>query len=141
MTRRRRARVRNTERRVSELTVAPRAPIARNRSVLMTKLDGLVVGTDPRGGIVEEQTFLHPDFDFAVTFPEKWAIRNSAAYAEATPPDEGARIILELAGTGQDPMAAARAFFADDESGVEVEEAPVSRRVNGRRAAHRKRNV
>jgi predicted Zn-dependent protease len=48
-------------------------------AALKKRLDGIVFGDNPRHGFVRGNEFLHPDLQFAVTFPEGWQIQNMPA--------------------------------------------------------------
>lgn len=67
-----------------------------NQSGLLRRLDGLVVGDNPREGIVRGRDFLHPDLRFALTFPAGWEITNSAEQLVAKEPGENAYVLLDI---------------------------------------------
>jgi predicted Zn-dependent protease len=103
-------RVRDTRARASSLSVQPAAPIARDRSDFIKRLDGLLVGPDPAEGVFQEALFLHPGLDFALEFPPGWATVNSKQAVAAQSPGQDAVIALEVQGQAGDPGAAAQAF-------------------------------
>ena len=115
------------KKRAATLTSAARAPIALDRNDLLARLDGLVLGEDPSGGVVREQRFLHPDLDFTLVFTDGWKIVNLPHAVQAAPTDRRASMLLVLYGQGRDPMAAA-AHFAE-EAQVEYDEGPTALRV------------
>ena len=57
--------------------------IERNRDGYLEHIDGIVVGDNPKDGIVRGNAFLHPALRFALEFPEGWEVMNT--------PDAGGR--------------------------------------------------
>ena len=49
---------------------------ARNRDTYLEKINGLIVGDNPKDGIVRGNVFLHPMLRLGVEFPEGWEIAN-----------------------------------------------------------------
>jgi predicted Zn-dependent protease len=90
-------------------TKAVAAPIAGSRGAFLQRLEGLVVGDNPASGVFLGSLFVHPGFDVALEMPAKWKTINTAEAAGAVAPDGDAAVVLSLAGTGDDPVAAARA--------------------------------
>jgi predicted Zn-dependent protease len=48
----------------------------RNRDQFLNQVDGLIVGDDPKQGIVEGNQFLHPDLRLAFTAPQGYGMQN-----------------------------------------------------------------
>lgn len=88
--------------------------IAGDAEAYAQKLDGLPIGDDPAQGIFRGSRFLHPDLDFAVTFPDAWTLVNTARAVGAVAPRGEARIALEFAGQGDDAEAVARKYLAKE---------------------------
>jgi len=86
--------------------------VTRDRDDYLRRLDGLVVGEDPAEGSFENGRFLHPDLDFMLRVPDGWQFVNTPAALGAVSPDGRARVMLELAGEGEDPAVFAEAFVA-----------------------------
>jgi predicted Zn-dependent protease len=86
--------------------------ITHDRDDYLRRLDGLVVGEDPAEGVFEKGRFVHPDLGFVLRIPEGWRFVNSPAAVGALSPDGGARVVLELAGDGNDPTRFAEEFVA-----------------------------
>jgi predicted Zn-dependent protease len=86
----------------------PAAPIAGSRAALLGRLEGLVVGNNAANGLFVGRLFLHPDFDVALEMPEGWKTVNTAEAAGAVAPDEDAAVLLQVVGTGDDPVAGAQ---------------------------------
>jgi predicted Zn-dependent protease len=89
--------------------VAPGPPRPGGRVTLLSRLDGLVVGDNAAHGMFAGQLFLHADYDLAVEMPAGWNTANSPEVAGAMAPSETAAILLQVVGSGDDPVAGARA--------------------------------
>jgi predicted Zn-dependent protease len=88
----------------------PRAPafsVARDRADFLHRIDGIVVGPDPREGIFRDNLFLHPGLDFALGFPPGWSAQNGRSAVGAISPRQDALVVLEGQGPAGDPRAAA----------------------------------
>lgn len=59
---------------------------ARNRDAFLAAIDGMRYDDDPRQGIVDGQSFKHPDLKFAFTAPPGYAIANSPSMIAVTGP-------------------------------------------------------
>jgi len=90
-------RVARTRENARALVREPGRPVARDRADLLSHLEGLVVGEDPAQGIFEEQLFLHPQLDLAITFPKEWKTVNTPAAVGALSPSETALVSLRVA--------------------------------------------
>jgi len=99
----------STATRAQQLEWKRQPGVTRNREDYLRHLEGLVVGENPAEGVFENGRFLHPDLDFMLRVPDGWRFVNTPAALGAISPDGRARVMLELAGEGQDP-----AVFADD---------------------------
>src|SRR5690606_22230005 len=49
-----------------------------NRDTFLTRVDGLMYGDDPRQGIIEGHTFIHPDLRLTFTVPNGFYMVNGA---------------------------------------------------------------
>jgi predicted Zn-dependent protease len=116
-----------------KLEPAVRDPIAQGRSGFLRRIDGLGVGADPGEGIFVDGVFLHPDLDFRLRFPEDWRTQNARSYVAGGAPDGETFAVLEVAGEGTDPVAAARRFA--EERGVRLLEEPSPLRIGSLAAA------
>jgi len=112
---------------------APAEPIAANREALLDRIEGLLVGPNPAGGVFVERDFLHPELDFALRFPADWKTDNQPQFVMAIPPEgEGkTAIMLGLIGEGEDPVEGARADQLDEGLLEKLEQVE----INGLRAA------
>jgi predicted Zn-dependent protease len=50
---------------------------ARDRESYLRVLDGMIYGDDPRSGVVRGRDYLHPNFGFAFSAPEGFALENT----------------------------------------------------------------
>lgn len=96
------------------LSRAAVAPIANGRAAFLGRLEGLVVGNNAAYGVFAGRLFLHPEFDLALEMPASWKSTNSPEAAGAMAPDQAAVILLQLVGSGDDPVAGARAEGLSD---------------------------
>jgi len=83
------------------------------RDVFLRRIDGIVFGENPRAGYFAGQEFLHPDLKFRFRFPDGWKLQNGSDAVTGISAAEDAILELRLA-SGTDPMAALRAFGAQD---------------------------
>ncbi len=102
-------RVKKTGERAREISWTRTPGIAGERAGFLERLEGLTVGASPAEGVFREELFLHPDLDLAVRFPEDWERANGRRAVAAYAPEKEAQIFLELAGEGEDPVAAGTA--------------------------------
>ena len=58
----------------------------QGREKYLSKIDGLTFGDDPKEGIVERNTFKHPDLRIKLIFPEGWIINNAKEVLAAKHP-------------------------------------------------------
>jgi predicted Zn-dependent protease len=102
-------RVANIEALSRSLSHAPAAPIAGSRAALLGRLEGLVIGNNAANGVFADRLFLHADFDLALEMPASWKTANTPDAAGAVAPGEAAVVLLQLVGSGDDPVSGARA--------------------------------
>lgn len=50
----------------------------RNRDIFLTNLDGIMYGDDPKQGVIEGNSFLHPDMKLKFTVPGGYTMQNGA---------------------------------------------------------------
>jgi predicted Zn-dependent protease len=85
---------------------APR--IARGRDAYLARIDGLLVGPNPDGGVFDDERFLHPGLGFAIDFPPRWQTQNAPQAVGALAPERDAMLLVEMQGGSGDPRAAAQ---------------------------------
>src|SRR4030095_11748754 len=86
----------------------------------VARLDGILVDEDPAEGLVREQTFVHPDLDLRVVFPDGGSVQNGRQAVGAQEPEGAALILLGVQERGDDPKAAAEKFVRANAQGLEV---------------------
>jgi len=79
------------------------------RRDFLQRLENLLVGTNPAGGVFQERTFLQPELAFAIHFPAQWKLHNSRENVAAAAPNDRAAVVVQLLGAGNDPLVAADA--------------------------------
>ena len=89
--------MKKTKENASKLVRTAGRPIARDRADLFSRLEGIVVGKDPAYGIFEEQLFLQPELDLAITFPKDWKTLNTSDAVGAVSPSKHAVVSLRIA--------------------------------------------
>lgn len=102
-------RIQRVEQRVAALPALPDTTGIR-RDEFLGQINGMVHGENPRQGIFRGSTFLHPDLQFRMEFPQGWQLQNMTQAVIGASPRQDAVIQLTLAGQA-DPVAAARQFF------------------------------
>jgi len=104
----------------STLVRKERPGIAPKREQVLARLEGLVVGPDPREGVFFDSLFVQPLMDLALRFPDGWTTVNTHAAVGATAPARDEEVVLEVEQKGDDPKAAAESFFAKPPEGVKL---------------------
>ena len=128
-------RVAKTAEHAKELKRASREPLSASHEVFLARLDGLVFGQRAANGIFDGHSFLHPDMNFFVQFPEKWEHENTPQKIVAVAPDKEAAVILGAAAEGDDPLDGARAVEKATKSSGIVEKTQTTT-IGDLRAAH-----
>ncbi len=77
----------------------------------LKRVDGLVVGENPRQGLVMRGKFYHPDMDFQFDVPQGWRAKNDASTVTLADP-QGRGVLIFSIGDGDTPEEAARSFLA-----------------------------
>jgi len=85
------------------------------RTELLTEVDGIVFGENPREGYMSGDDFVHPDLRFRLTFPAGWQVQNARAAVTVVGPGEQAYMKLELAALqeGETPPNYVRAYLLE----------------------------
>jgi predicted Zn-dependent protease len=68
---------------------------AIGRESYLRRIDGIVVGENPREGVVRGAEFVHPDLRLAVAFPPGWTLNNGKTAVIAARPDGAAFVLLQ----------------------------------------------
>jgi len=82
-----------------------------NRDQYLEHIQGLVVGDNPKDGIVRGNEFVHPLLRIGVTFPEGWELTNTPTAVMAQEP--GTQHFMVLQEVERQPGMSARASIAD----------------------------
>lgn len=86
--------------RVTRATALARQKNVKNpmtaRDIYLSKLDGLLYGSDPKEGFIRGRDFLHPQLRFAFTVPDGFSLMNSNKAVYAFGPNKS-RIIFDRA--------------------------------------------
>jgi predicted Zn-dependent protease len=77
-----------------------------NRDVYQEKINGLIVGENPRQGFVENNMFYHPDMKFVFPLPAGWQVSNLPSQVQVVAPEQKAVIIFTLGSTSTSGAAA-----------------------------------
>ncbi len=69
------------------------------------KIDGMILGDDPAGGIFDEDNrFVHPELRFSIRFPQGWTTMNSQQAVRALSPSRDAQAELTVGGDAKRPL-------------------------------------
>jgi len=85
------------------------------RDAYLSRLEGLIFGSDPREGFFRESHFYHPEMAFQLVFPQGWQTANLKTAVQGQNEQGDAFMVLTLA-DASDPAAALQAF--SDQAGV-----------------------
>jgi predicted Zn-dependent protease len=84
------------------------------------RVDGLILGDNPAGGLFEGSRFVHPDLRFAIRFPHGWTTVNSQQAVGAVSPRGDAEATLTLEGQGTDIEKVVDEFIEKKVDGTHV---------------------
>jgi len=77
-----------------------------NRESYLKRIDGLILGEDPRQGFVENGVFYHPVLKFLFPVPDDWKLQNTPQQVQMAPNNGEALMMLALgAGASLDEAA------------------------------------
>jgi predicted Zn-dependent protease len=86
------------------------APMAASRAAFLGRIEGLVIGDNAAHGVFVGPLFLHADLDLALEMPAGgWKTANTPRAAGAVAPEQAAVVLLQVVGSGSDPVAGAQA--------------------------------
>jgi predicted Zn-dependent protease len=85
-------------------------PYQDARDAYLDKIDGMSVKRPASEGLFVEDRFFHADLGFTLRFPYGWETSNEPARVLAVAPKHDGVVVLELQGSGSDPIAAAREY-------------------------------
>ena len=84
------------------------------------KVDGLILGENPAGGLFEGSRFVHADLKFAIRFPQGWTTVNSQQAVGAVSPARDAEATLTVEGKGTDIEKVVDEFIEKKVDGTHV---------------------
>jgi predicted Zn-dependent protease len=76
-----------------------------NQDQFLQKIDGIVVGEDPRNGYFQQTAFLHPTLRFRFDYPAGWKTLNQADQVVGVSAQQDAIIVLSGAGNATPSQA------------------------------------
>lgn len=92
-------------------TVSNPSRLHADRDRFLTRIDGLLFGTDPEQGYFENGRFLHPSLKFQFSVPQGWQTLNTLSRVVMAEPNGQAQVALSPAQQSS-VDAAAQAFLA-----------------------------
>lgn len=96
-----------------------------DRPQFLARLEGMVVGEDPRNGYFVDSKFLHPRLAFQVDFPAQWQLVNQAQAVGGVSPRKDALVAVSIAGTAPPRESMARFLAQEGVRGTRPEEGPI----------------
>jgi predicted Zn-dependent protease len=108
----------------SKISVSEQSPVA-DQAQLYARLDGMWVGEqNPQQGLFFGESYRNADFDFSITFPEKWQTMNTPRFVAASEPEGGAYLVLGSSESEQTIFEIADALAQNmrEEAGIEPAE-------------------
>lgn len=115
----------NIRRQIRDL--GPRDYASDGRDDYLSRIDGIVYGTDPREGYSRDGIFYHPTLRFHVRFPSDWMVINQKQAVFGLSEQRDASIQLSLSGESTIDAAAARLYGLDQIHGSGI----TRTRING----------
>ena len=92
----------------AQLPWTPGEPIAKDRTDLLARFDGLIVGDDPAKGTLVGNVFMQPSLGLRIALPPGWEAGYGMGFAGAYSPGRQSVLILRPAGASRDPWVVAR---------------------------------
>lgn len=122
----------NPENRVEEVRKAARIwqqkvgkkNYAVNREQFLRKIEGIVVGDDPRQGYLADLHFYHPLLKIQFPVPSNWQYNNTPSQVQLYTSDQSAVIIFTLENTAS-PAQAAAAFLSNSNAVAQQQDAVI----------------
>ncbi|MGE3277013.1 MAG: M48 family metalloprotease [Vicinamibacterales bacterium] len=69
---------------------------ATNQQAFQREIDGIIVGDNPKEGVVRGNQFLHPVLRLKLRFPDGWEVQNSPAQVVAKAPEANHFMLLKV---------------------------------------------
>ena len=74
-----------------------RANYIENRDSYLDMIDGIVYGTDPKQGYVDNHTFFHPEMKFLFGIPSQWQLQNTPQQVSLAPEAGDGMMVFSMA--------------------------------------------
>ncbi len=103
-------RVEDINKEIPKLNWTEKPSIVADKNALYKKLEGMVIGQNPAQGIFEENVFMHPDLDLAITFPEKWNTVNVPVAVGSVQADGEAQLVFMVDNSKASPDSLGKAL-------------------------------
>ena len=71
-----------------------------NRDTYLKRIDGLILGEDPKQGFVENNIFYHPALKFEFSIPNGWKLQNTPQQVQMAPDNGESLLMLTIVGKG-----------------------------------------
>lgn len=84
------------------------APLLPGRDAYLRLIDGLILGPNPKQGLFDGRSFVHPDLNFRLEMPEGWKTFNSASAFGAVEPRGKGQLVVGLVDSRQSAESAGR---------------------------------
>ncbi|MCH7868943.1 MAG: M48 family metalloprotease [Myxococcales bacterium] len=114
-------RVATTSQRAAQLEVGRSAPVEADEAGYLKRIEGIVIGPNPAGGVFRGNHFIHPGLGFQMRFPAGWITSNDQQNVGARSPQGGAVVFLSVEGKAADPKEFAEKFIARHERRFNLE--------------------
>ncbi len=104
-------RVEEINKELAKIQWSPQPAIAKDKQDFLRRLDGLHYDENPVQGVFRGQTFMQPELNFAITFPEHWQTANTPSAVGAMTEKKEAMLFLGLAEKQAEPEQLGQAFI------------------------------
>ncbi len=94
---------------------------AVQHKAFLDHLEGIIIGDDPKTGIIRNGQFLHPDMGFVFSFPNDWIATNSPNSLSFSSPDKNSQLVFLLADSMTDPTMLANTFLDEFSRNYKIE--------------------
>jgi len=93
----------------------------KKHKAFLDHLEGIVIGEDPRTGLIKDGEFLHPDMNFVFSFPSDWIGINSPNALSFSSPDKNSQLVFLLADSSKDPSQHAEIFLKEFSKNYDIQ--------------------
>lgn len=100
----------NIKKQIVKYEIKHSKPVSDN---FLKEFDGILFGTDPAFGVIEDNKFLHPVINFFIEFPKGWKINNRPTNVGAYHPNGKAAVFFSIENKGLNPQEAGKVFLTN----------------------------